>query len=121
MFKIPKRILNEIGLYPATTSKNKNKKKGPPSIIDCKTMGDEGGDGPQVIYQSISPKRSLKRSRSTERSRQRGCTETSINKSQRGQSSIAKSSSKMRSSNVNQTVMTTYEDSLPLSSLKSKP
>lgn len=49
MFKIPKRILNEIGLFPTATA-SKSKKKRPPSIIDFKTMGDEGGDGPQVMY-----------------------------------------------------------------------
>jgi hypothetical protein len=49
MFKIPKRILNEIGLFP-TAAASKVKKMRPPSIIDCKTMGDEGGDGPQVMY-----------------------------------------------------------------------
>jgi hypothetical protein len=56
-----------------------------------------------------------------QKSRQRGGIESSITKSQRGQSSIGKSSSKLRSSGVNQTIMTTYEDSLPLTSLKSKP
>lgn len=45
MFKIPKRILNEIGLFP--TAASKGKKKRPPSIIDCKTIG---GDGPEVMY-----------------------------------------------------------------------
>jgi hypothetical protein len=50
MFKIPKRILNEIGLFPTAVAASKNKKMRPPSIIDCKTMGDEGGDGPQVMY-----------------------------------------------------------------------
>ena len=45
MFKIPKRILNGIGLFP--TAASKGKKKRPPSIIDCKTIG---GDGPEVMY-----------------------------------------------------------------------
>ena len=105
MFKVPKKILEQIGIATEKESRKSRISKRHPSIIDCKTQ-----DGhPSVEYQSRSPKRSRSQSRSQSRTKRKN-NELSVSKSQKSNAKN-KSSSKIRTSGVNQTLMTTYEDS----------